>query len=1796
MANTPFENFLAQADTSPTFTGENETVERGKDRDLVEAFQDGALQGAEGLGADLEYFSSLTNTLLGDKESAADNIARARQYEEQAANATAGMESFEEFLDEPTVMGFFKQAAKFSGQASPSLLTTVAGGGIGGIGLTVGKAGLSKVSKSTAKRIVKDSLERTAKGVATPDEKDLANSAYRTFKTGALGGAFTAEYAPLAGQNLNEAIEAGQELDRGTALRAGTVALPQATVGVAGEVAILKLIGKVANKRAAKEGGKFSGLTKEIASNFLKSGSIEATTEVAQEGIAIANRMQMDEEYTLQDAKLRLAESAFGGFMGGAPVGATGTAVVGGVKAASDAGVVDTAAEVFDKARRMVDAAREFKVNRDIDSEQYGDVMSGNTTPESPTDIKAQLKAMVNPTSTKQAVWDAGDKPSYKARTGVATEISVDGEIAWAAFIPGRGTIISTDKNIVNEVISSGASDSALSIALGYTKTKTELGDGDLVVQAIDADGNVISEELTDQANLEAAKANAEGLAPEGGNVGVTTAEKALEERRKRFDGQPNAKFMDDEAFEQQDGMQTVEASEETVTGEYAPKKDPSRLFDNTQQVRDEYDQVFGEQDWSSADMAQMSESTLSEAVKQQRANKNSVVSIRKNDNGQFEVVRNDFADNLIELRDPITKEVYRLTPSEFLPKAIQIAKKSKYREGESGVTIVTPDGKRQKVNLVDITRAGQRLAASRGDGQFEGQTPFESAQRGLQEILADLQIEGYDVIVSGESIFNIGDQKLPDYQGSTVATKVNGANVTLGDLLAPRDTIPESRPETVLAEDVDSEGRPTGEIVGSQSGTDAAMDAFERFQREALGRETRRINEEFDPDDQVDEADGRSEVDRNLDRPETTEDADRQTDKRTGRAPSTNNADTVAGISDSFLVGLVRNLQKAIKLKNPPRIFSLEMLQKMSDAQIQEQFGAQNVEAVKSMIAKMSDKDSMRGMFLELNDSPNLVVLNESGNALSDAMVLAHELGHALFKEEMTSAVANPAVRQRLLSAFRKDKRYQNYIDGYNGDAELAFEEWYADQVARWATKKFINKQARSLTDKHFKSVANRLKRLYRELSRSMRKRMGKSIPEFETYVDAVVEAKKQGFETAGTAANPTFLQKALVKGIEQEIVRMGGEGLADHWRAKVREIARNPKLRPLMKIVRTADSIMRMHGGRKIADMFYVRSQDAEGGGNLGMVGASARQIAEFQNKFEDEIGAMDDPDVQAALLEAMGDKPTDQLSPKAQQVRKFLDSVYDEYIAPSNTDIGRQENYFPTALNLMAIQENLDAFVELIIENDPTANEQDVRDSIQAVLRYNQSVADGQPIDVDATNPAAAVEKALKLTLNVGRNKLYDAGFLHEPQDAFVQYLRHVVKRVEWNKHTKDDQGNDILEQEMDKLDPEDRAVVEEVISTYLGYQTKPLSPFWRKVNSYGQFLQFVTILPFAAIASLPELAGPVINSKEFADVMTGLKEVGRTIRNRAEAKQFARDIGVVTNEVVANSWVTQAEMDYMDPKVRKMSDVFFKYTALQWFTNFSREFAAGMGAQFIMKHARNEFNNPRSTRYLQELGLTAEEVLAWNKNGRKFDTPEGKKVKAGLQRFVESSILRPNAAERPIWASDPHWALVWQLKSYFYAYTKVIFGGIFREMQSRRNEMDGQGMPQLTATMSVLAITALATMPLAMLGMEVREYTKQGLAAIMPGVETSNKYFRSDRMDWPTYLTEIFDRSGFLGVLTLGSMAHQNAKWDNKGIEGYLPDSVLPFLGPTAETIDTILENGFQVDRSLKNRLIPIYNQL
>ena len=886
-------------------------------------------------------------------------------------------------------------------------------------------------------------------------------------------------------------------------------------------------------------------------------------------------------------------------------------------------------------------------------------------------------------------------------------------------------------------------------------------------------------------------------------------------------------------------------------------------------------------------------------------------------------------------------------------------------------------------------------------------------------------------------------------------------------------------------------------------------------------------------------------------------------------------------GALDEATTQVINRAVNLFRLNKPVSVIGLSKLRGLSVAQIRARFGDESVaNSIIRQLTELRDNPNARGRYIGFRDAHILLVDDTTGNSLQHSLSVAHELGHALFEEQRTATLQNKALRSRLQKAFEKAKAAEDSPQAYQG--ELGFEEWYADQVAVWAVKLYKKREARAknLVEGHFKQFAEKMQRMWRALSSELKKRFGNYQSDFDSYMFEVVATSRHNRNAAyqrSAARDTTFEQLAIIRQLDEARAARNPRALAQKMIGKVRAFVDSRDARSFTRNILAADNIL-SGISRPIARMFYGKSQD---GAELGFVPQTTVTLNKWVNRLEDAIGTNWDS-LNEAFEQAAGDTETSQLSGPALAIREYLEDIYDELIAPANIDIGRQENYFPVALDLAKVYEDLDAFVAELRKAEPSLTQEQADQLVQGIVNRQEYILDEKPIVVGDPNPASQIESKRKLTAAMEKGQLKD--FTLPPQQAMTQYIRHVVKRVEFVKATRGEKGRNNLEIELNKLSAEDRAEAVNIINTYLGYNSKPLNPSFRKVSSWAQFIQMATLLPLATLSSFPELAGAVVNTKEFGGVTMAMKEMARTIGSRQESMELARSIGVSASSTMQNIFTSEAEAEFLDPTVRNLSDKFFYYTGLDFFTRFTREFSANMGVSFILNHAHNKSGNPRSARYLEDLGLTADEVKAWERNGRKFDNETGRKVERGLQRFVEASALRPNAAERPVWASDPHMAIVWQLKGYFYSFGKVILGGLRREASKRINEADGNALAAMSGIGTMMLLTGVAYLPLAMLSLELREYAKYGIAYVLPGVDAdANRYFKSDQMDWPAYLNESFDRSGLMGPLALLTMAGQQADWGQSGVAS--------LLGPTVEMFEDIASDGWDV---VPSRLLPVYS--
>jgi hypothetical protein len=332
-----------------------------------------------------------------------------------------------------------------------------------------------------------------------------------------------------------------------------------------------------------------------------------------------------------------------------------------------------------------------------------------------------------------------------------------------------------------------------------------------------------------------------------------------------------------------------------------------------------------------------------------------------------------------------------------------------------------------------------------------------------------------------------------------------------------------------------------------------------------------------------------------------------------------------------------------------------------------------------------------------------------------------------------------------------------------------------------------------------------------------------------------------------------------------------------------------------------------------------------------------------------------------------------------------------------------------------------------------------------------------------------------------------------------------------------------------------------------------------------------------------ASVPDAAGPVLRSRtvELKSIVNNLSRA----YGAKENAELAKSMGANGIDAAMTTILYAGEMSSQTPMSRIASNTFFRWTQLERWTQFTRKFAAGMGRDFLLKHAKivqegkpGDEQTLISERYLAELGLTAADVTAWD--GRNLDSHP--KIKEALGRFVDESIVRPNAAERPIWASDPNFALIWQLKSFYYAYGKNIVGGLYREGRTRSGESD-----KLSAAIYPLLFGAALLAPLTMVGWDLRERFKMGLAWALPGISPNDPGvdYRSSRdMPMGEWSFEVLDRSGYLGPFALAlPLVMESKRYGNPFF--------IPMLGPTAEKGWNLVSGDFEI-----TDYTPLYSQL
>jgi hypothetical protein len=148
-------------------------------------------------------------------------------------------------------------------------------------------------------------------------------------------------------------------------------------------------------------------------------------------------------------------------------------------------------------------------------------------------------------------------------------------------------------------------------------------------------------------------------------------------------------------------------------------------------------------------------------------------------------------------------------------------------------------------------------------------------------------------------------------------------------------------------------------------------------------------------------------------------------------------------------------------------------------------------------------------------------------------------------------------------------------------------------------------------------------------------------------------------------------------------------------------------------------------------------------------------------------------------------------------------------------------------------------------------------------------------------------------------------------------------------------------------------------------------------------------------------------------------------------------------------------------------RFITDKFFKTILLTQITQFSRDIAFQAGQQQLKRDITSlvtsditgdiTVGDVQARKRLAELGLIKQnmrlddpdsEVIAWANDEAGPVPPE--LIRKAMSKFVDEIIMAPNVVNRPLWMSNPHLALVAQLKGFMMTFGNTVGMRAWREV--------------------------------------------------------------------------------------------------------------------------------------------------
>lgn len=468
-----------------------------------------------------------------------------------------------------------------------------------------------------------------------------------------------------------------------------------------------------------------------------------------------------------------------------------------------------------------------------------------------------------------------------------------------------------------------------------------------------------------------------------------------------------------------------------------------------------------------------------------------------------------------------------------------------------------------------------------------------------------------------------------------------------------------------------------------------------------------------------------------------------------------------------------------------------------------------------------------------------------------------------------------------------------------------------------------------------------------------------------------------------------------------------------------------------------------------RDLANAMKLKQTISGDAADPGFIPAARRARTEFLNSLGGVLKGTTPEQMDAALQELQGGaKATDVKSRAAvRTTRKVLADML-QYMQDAGVRIealGVGADYFPRVYDVNFIGSNRDAF-RAVLTKHGVANP----DRIVA----NLISAQGSEFTIESMKPGMqfAKERALK---NIPDSEL--APFMVKDYARIMaSYINQATRRAEWARRFGDDGARvtELLQQAKEQgADAGQLRHAAEFVQGVDGTLGDGLDPRARKLMGNLIVYQNIRLLPLAIFSSVVDPMGIAVRGGTMRDAFDafkrGIKEIPNSFRDEAKvtndfAADLAETLGTIEsatlNHVVGEMYTESMTSDW----ARKVNDKFFKYNMMEGWNRSMRVAATQAAIKFIARHADGAAD-AHSKRWIAELGLVPGSVPM--RNGELDITDAG--VRSAVHRWVDGAVLRPDAADKPVWMNDPHFALISHLKQFVYSFNETILKRVVHE---------------------------------------------------------------------------------------------------------------------------------------------------